>query len=327
MASARRDGVCFLDRQAEYMGEIIPLREGAHIEPVPQVRTFLIADIRGYTAFTQERGDEAAALLAGAFARLTRQGVQTRGGEVLELRGDEALAVFTSPRQALRAAIDLQDLYAEHSEQNPGEPLYVGIGLDAGEAVPVEGGYRGSALNMAARLCGAALAGEILATEAISHLAGTVDGITYADGGMRPLKGMQERVRVVRVLPEGAEPADVVAPVSFREPTFPYIADFTRGMSAMLGEHLRDVNQQVQQELAQAFEETRAEFGMQRARTPSTAAVPELRNLGRSLPGHTTADLRRQPRGERTSSVPWIVAALLLAVVVIVALILWTHFL
>ena len=35
-------------------------------------------------------------------------------------------------------------------------PLGVGIGLDAGEAVPVEGGYRGGTLNLAARLCGLA---------------------------------------------------------------------------------------------------------------------------------------------------------------------------
>jgi class 3 adenylate cyclase len=32
-------------------------------------------------------------------------------------------------------------------------PLGVGIGLDAGEAVPVGDGYRGAALNFAARLC------------------------------------------------------------------------------------------------------------------------------------------------------------------------------
>ena len=30
----------------------------------PQLRTFLIADIRGYTRFTQTRGDEAAAMHA-----------------------------------------------------------------------------------------------------------------------------------------------------------------------------------------------------------------------------------------------------------------------
>ena len=65
------------------------------------------------------------------------------GGVLLELRGDEALAVFTSPRQAVLAAVALQIRFAEQSEAAPEMPLPVGIGLDVGEAVTVEGGYRG----------------------------------------------------------------------------------------------------------------------------------------------------------------------------------------
>ena len=104
------------------------------------IKAFLIADVRGYTLFTQERGDEAAAKLAAKFAAVAREGVAARGGEVIELRGDEALAVFDSPRQAIRAAVDLQDRFVEETVSDPNLPLTVGIGLDAGEAVPVEGG-------------------------------------------------------------------------------------------------------------------------------------------------------------------------------------------
>ena len=59
---------------------------------------------------------------------------------MIELRGDEALAVFPSARQALRAALDLQEQFAGETEVDPSLPLRVGIGLDAGEAIPVEGG-------------------------------------------------------------------------------------------------------------------------------------------------------------------------------------------
>src|SRR4029453_5515434 len=64
------------------------------------VHAFLIADVRGYTAFTQERGDEDAARLAGRFAQVTRSVVEDHRGHVLELRGDEALVVLglTAPR-------------------------------------------------------------------------------------------------------------------------------------------------------------------------------------------------------------------------------------
>ena len=114
-----------------------------------QIRTFLIADVRGYTVFTQENGDEAAAALAGKFATVARETVEGRGGTVVELRGDEALAVFDSPRQAIRAAIELQRRFVDETVADPTLPLAVGIGLDAGEAVAVQGGYRGGALNLA----------------------------------------------------------------------------------------------------------------------------------------------------------------------------------
>ena len=139
--------------------------------------TFLIADVRGYTAFTQAHGDQAAARLATTFAEIAREGVEAHGGEVIELRGDEALAVFTMAPAALRAAVDLQMVFADEVALHPGVPLRVGIGVDAGAAVPVERGYRGAALNLAARLCGKASAGEVLASESVLMLAGSVAGI------------------------------------------------------------------------------------------------------------------------------------------------------
>ena len=76
----------------------------------------------------------------------------------------------------------------------------VGIGLDAGEAVPVGKGYRGGALNMAARLCSIADPGAVLASEAVVHLARKVDGIRYLQGRVERLKGIEQPVRVVEVV-------------------------------------------------------------------------------------------------------------------------------
>src|SRR4051794_6819331 len=72
------------------------------------VRTFLFADVRGYTRFTQEHGDEAAAHLARRFAGLAREVVEAQEGQVLELRGDEALCVFVDVPAAVGAALALQ---------------------------------------------------------------------------------------------------------------------------------------------------------------------------------------------------------------------------
>jgi YVTN family beta-propeller protein len=173
-----------------------------------QIRTFLIADVRGYTLFTQERGDEAAAKLAAKFADIAREGVEARGGTLLELRGDEALCVFSSTREAIRAAIDLQQRFVEETLEQPELPLTVGIGLDAGEAVAVQGGYRGGALNLAARLCGQARAGEILASREVTHLARRLEGVRYEDRGALTFKGISDPVGVVRIVPEGDDPIE-----------------------------------------------------------------------------------------------------------------------
>jgi class 3 adenylate cyclase/tetratricopeptide (TPR) repeat protein len=171
-------------------------------EPTSVVRTFLIADVRGYTRFTQEHGDEAAAQLASKFASILREEVSARGGQLVELRGDEALAAFGSARQALRTAIALQARFSEETQQQPELPLRVGIGLDAGEAVPVETGYRGGALNLAARLSSLAGPNEVLASEGVIHLARRIAGIVYVERGSMPLKGFDHPVRVVQVLTE-----------------------------------------------------------------------------------------------------------------------------
>jgi class 3 adenylate cyclase len=78
--------------------------EGRDSGQASSVRTFLIADVLGYTRFTRERGEAEAARLAKKFADVARDSVEARGGRVIELRGDEALAVFASTTQAVRAA-------------------------------------------------------------------------------------------------------------------------------------------------------------------------------------------------------------------------------
>jgi hypothetical protein len=104
------------------------------------LRTFLIADIRGYTKYTGEHGDEAAAALASSFADLVQEAVEARGGTLIELRGDEALVGFASARQALRAAVDLQARIVEANlrrEQIPAKS-------DDGRSGRVKGSVRSS---------------------------------------------------------------------------------------------------------------------------------------------------------------------------------------
>src|SRR5918997_2307743 len=118
----------------------------AATERASGVRTFLIADIRGYSRYTEECGDEAAAALSRKFTRIVRDSADEYGSETVEVRGDEALLVFVSARAAIRTGVDLQARFRETSEELA-IPLRVGIGIDSGEAVLIEdGSFPGSAL-------------------------------------------------------------------------------------------------------------------------------------------------------------------------------------
>jgi class 3 adenylate cyclase/tetratricopeptide (TPR) repeat protein len=170
--------------------------------PVSGVRAFLFADIRDYTRFTQERGDEAGARLAMKFARIARAIVATHSGEVMGFRGDEVAVAFDSPREALRAAVELQARFAEETRRDPAFPMPVGMGLDVGEVIKVEDNYRGSAINLASRLCSLASPGEALMTEGLAHLASRVEGLALLERGQAMLKGFAAPVRVLRAVRE-----------------------------------------------------------------------------------------------------------------------------
>ena len=79
-------------------------RRNAHPPRSSSVRTFLIADIRGYTRFTAELGDEAGSRLATKFAQVMAEGIEAWGGELVELAVTRRWA--PSGRPARRCASD-----------------------------------------------------------------------------------------------------------------------------------------------------------------------------------------------------------------------------
>jgi class 3 adenylate cyclase len=185
---------------------LAPPRVGGILDHVAEgtggVRTFVIADVRGYSRYTDECGDEAAAALSARFAAIVEDAVEAYDGQLVELRGDEALVVFTSARQAIRSAVELQAQFQEAGAEFD-IPLRVGIGIDSGEAVQLpDGSFRGAALNVAARLCGRASGGEVIISEATSRLAGRLGGLHYSDGGRVRLKNIADPVHVYKVYSE-----------------------------------------------------------------------------------------------------------------------------
>ncbi|HEX6509979.1 MAG TPA: tetratricopeptide repeat protein [Chloroflexota bacterium] len=171
--------------------------------------TFLVADVRGYTRYSVEHGDHAAAHLSELFLSICREVVSAHGGEVFGSAGDQTLAAFDSAHAALHCAVALQAQLADEQGTYPDLPLQAGIGLDTGEGVKIGSDYRGNAINLAARICSLARGGEVFASETVIRVAHKAGGLMVVDRGEVILKGLPSPIRVAQIGLEGTLPSEL----------------------------------------------------------------------------------------------------------------------
>jgi class 3 adenylate cyclase len=163
---------------------------------------FLFSDLRGYTHLVDTRGAVEASRLLTRYQAIVREVVTRHGGAEIKTEGDSFYVVLPSASAALRCGLDI--LKACQEPADGGEAIKLGIGIHAGESVAHEGGFVGSAINIAARICALASAGEILVTGTIRELTRSIVPAEFVFVGRRQLKGLDQPVEVFRVVPEGA---------------------------------------------------------------------------------------------------------------------------
>ena len=170
-------------------------------------RAFLFSDLREYTRFVEAHGDAAAAGLLREYRALVRREVRRHTGAEVKTEGDSFYVVFESPAAALECGVAILKGAAEHTRLHGERPLRIGMGLHAGETVPFDDQFVGSAVNIGARLASKAGPGELIISDTFRGLVRT--GVTYAmtDRGPLRLKGLSERIRAWRVDWDGGTPA------------------------------------------------------------------------------------------------------------------------
>jgi class 3 adenylate cyclase len=151
----------------------------------------LFADIADSTALTERLGDAAFRAKARDLDSALRGVIREHSGTAIEgkLLGDGVLAVFTSARQAIEAA-----LACGREGENTGLPLH--LGLHAGDVIREDNNVYGGAVNIASRISGLSAPGEVLVSETVRSLARTSAEVRFEDRGEQPLKGVGEAVRV-----------------------------------------------------------------------------------------------------------------------------------
>jgi class 3 adenylate cyclase/alpha-beta hydrolase superfamily lysophospholipase len=161
------------------------------------VHTILFTDVEGSTALTQRLGDAKARDVLRKHERIVRESLESHAGSELKTTGDGFMATFSSATRALESAIAMQRAFAQQNESAE-EAVRVRVGLNAGEPIAEDEDLFGTAVNLAARICGHAEAGQILASDVVRQLAAGKD-ILFADRGEASLKGFDEPVRLFDV--------------------------------------------------------------------------------------------------------------------------------
>jgi YVTN family beta-propeller protein len=173
--------------------------------------TVMFTDVESSTDITTRLGDEAAASLLATHNTIVLDQVAAFGGHDVRSTGDGFLVVFDSARAAVSCALAIQHELTEREH-----PIRVRIGLNAGEVLQRGDELFGAAINLAARVMDRADGGEILATDTVRQLVGTVSGATFHDRGRVTLKGFAERQRLYEVRAAEAEPEPALPPAPRR---------------------------------------------------------------------------------------------------------------
>ena len=189
-------------------------------EPVVAARkvvTVLFADMTGSTSLEEEMDAETVRSLLDRFYATIRAEVDKRGGRVVKFTGDGLMAAFGIPEvheddasRALEAAIGMCAATAEFAEATGHTAISLKVGVNTGEVVVIEADddVVGDAVNVAARLEGAARAGEVLVGEETWRL--TRGTSSFEPVAPLTLKGKSEPVPAYRLVALGGA-ADTLA--------------------------------------------------------------------------------------------------------------------
>src|SRR5215213_6776939 len=108
-----------------------------------QPKTFLFADLAGFTALTEAHGNEEAADLAADFGRCVRALLPDYGAEEVKTLGD---AIILQCHNAT-SAVELGLRIVEEVNNRPQFPI-VRVGMHSGDAVERSGDWFGNAVNV-----------------------------------------------------------------------------------------------------------------------------------------------------------------------------------
>ena len=156
--------------------------------------TMLFTDLVGSTELMDRLGDEAGDRVLRQHFAILREVASEHDGQEVKSLGDGLMLAFTSALSATACSVRMQRRISTSWAEHGGEVDGLRIGLNAGEAVSIEGDYFGRPVVVAKRLCDRAGPGQILISDVVRSLVGRRGGYRFIALGAMPLKGFVEPV-------------------------------------------------------------------------------------------------------------------------------------
>ncbi|WP_051382577.1 adenylate/guanylate cyclase domain-containing protein [Bradyrhizobium sp. Tv2a-2] len=166
----------------------------------------LAADLAGYGRLMGEDEEGTLARLMACRQACFDPKISEYRGRIVKTTGDGLLVDFSSAVEAVRCAIEIQQLVAESNLGVPEDRrLRFRIGIHVGDILIDDHDMFGDGVNIAARLEGIAEPGGVcISDDAYRQIRGKVE-ITYDDMGPQALKNIAEPVRVWRARADSGE--------------------------------------------------------------------------------------------------------------------------
>ncbi|HEY7626210.1 MAG TPA: adenylate/guanylate cyclase domain-containing protein [Ilumatobacteraceae bacterium] len=165
--------------------------------------TMLMTDIEGSTAIVQRLGERYRDLIDGVWDVL-RHAVANAGGHEVEARADEFFAVFESPRDAVDAAIALQQTILNRTWVDDLD-VRVRVGIHSGYPTSTSDNYIGMDVHTASRICSVGHGGQVVVSANTREgvKASAPHGVQFKALGAHRLRGLPELVELYQVAAKG----------------------------------------------------------------------------------------------------------------------------
>ncbi len=174
-------------------GRTPPSRNDAAISSAKitrKIAAIMAADVAFFSRLVADDEEETLRVLS-AYQDIFDDFVDRYGGRVFNMAGDSVMSEFNSAVEAMRAAIDIQEVIRTHNLTHPPHRwLQFRIGITIADVVERRGELLGDGVNLAARLESLAAPGGICISRAVHEAVVNKVSVMFRDLGEQTVKNI-----------------------------------------------------------------------------------------------------------------------------------------